>query len=202
MLSTGNIHIYIQTSIKWTIQKIVWHCIWVVVVVQSLSCVWLFVTPRTGTHQAPLSMRFPRQESWSGLPFPSPRGLPDPGIEPVSPVLAGGFFTAEPPGKSIWVVTGQWFWTEREERFYTYPRNFPGGSDAKESACSAGDIGLIPGLGRSPVKGNAYPFQYSCLENPMDRGAWWATTACGVAESENNWAHTYTWDIWPCLETF
>ena len=109
---------------------------------------------------------------------------------------------AEPPGKSIWVVTGQWFWTEREERFYTYPRNFPGGSDAKESACSAGDIGLIPGLGRSPVKGNAYPFQYSCLENPMDRGAWWATTACGVAESENNWAHTYTWDIWPRLETF
>ena len=44
-------------------------------------------------------MGFPRQEYWSGLPFPSPEDLPDPGIEPVSPALAGGFFTAEPPGK-------------------------------------------------------------------------------------------------------
>ena len=50
--------------------------------------------------QAPLSMRFPRQEYWSGLPFPSPRDLLDPGIKPMSPALAGGFFTTEPPGKS------------------------------------------------------------------------------------------------------
>ena len=51
--------------------------------------------------QAPLSMVFSRQEYWSGLPFPSPRDLPDPGIKPVSPVLAGGFFTTEPPGKQL-----------------------------------------------------------------------------------------------------
>ena len=50
-----------------------------------------------------------------------------------------------------------------------------GGSDGKESACNAGDLGLIPGLGRCPGEGNGYPLQYSCLENPMDRGAWWAT---------------------------
>ena len=53
----------------------------------------------------------------------------------------------------------------------------------KESACNAGDPGLIPGLGRSPGEGNGNPLQYSCLENPMDRGAWWATV-CRVAESD------------------
>ena len=51
--------------------------------------------------QAPLSMQFPRQESWSGLPFPSPGDFPHPGIEPLSPALAGGFSIAEPPGKPI-----------------------------------------------------------------------------------------------------
>ena len=50
---------------------------------------------------------------------------------------------------------------------------FPGGSDGKESACSAGDQGLIPGWGRSPREGNGYPLQYSCLENSMEGEAWW-----------------------------
>ena len=49
------------------------------------------------------------------------------------------------------------------------------GSDGKEFACNAGDPGSIPGSGRSPGEGNGYPVQYSCLENRMDRGAWWAT---------------------------
>ena len=52
---------------------------------------------------------------------------------------------------------------------------FPGGSDGKEFVCNAGGPGSIPGLGRSPGEGNGNPFQYSCLENSMDRGAWWAT---------------------------
>ena len=52
---------------------------------------------------------------------------------------------------------------------------FPGGSESKESVCNAGDLGLISGLGRSPGEGNGYPLQYSCLENSMDKGAWWAT---------------------------
>ena len=51
---------------------------------------------------------------------------------------------------------------------------FSGGSNDKESACSAGDLVLIPGSGRSPGEGNGYPLQYSCLENPMDRQAWQA----------------------------
>ena len=51
---------------------------------------------------------------------------------------------------------------------------FPGGSDGKESACNEGDLGLISGSGRSPGEGNGNPLQCSCLENPMDGGAWWA----------------------------
>ena len=59
---------------------------------------------------------------------------------------------------------------------------FPGGSEVKESACNAGDLGSIPGPGSSLGEGNGNPLQYSCLENPMDRGAWWATVH-GVAKS-------------------
>ena len=60
---------------------------------------------------------------------------------------------------------------------------FPGGSDGKESACNAGDPGSNPGSGRSPGEGNGYPFQYSCLENSMDREAWQATVH-GVEKSQ------------------
>ena len=60
---------------------------------------------------------------------------------------------------------------------------FPGGSDGKESVCNAGDLGSIPGLGRSPGGGYGNALQYSCLENPMDRGAWQATIH-GVAKSQ------------------
>ena len=59
------------------------------------------VTPWTVACQAPQSMGFPKQEYWSGLPFSSPGDLPDPGIKPASPALAGGFFTTEPPGKPM-----------------------------------------------------------------------------------------------------
>ena len=61
---------------------------------------------------------------------------------------------------------------------------FPGGSEVKVSACNAGDVGSIPGWGRSPGEGNGNPLQYSCLENPMDGGAWWATLVHGVAKSQ------------------
>ena len=61
-------------------------------------------------------------------------------------------------------------------------RGFPGGSDGKESALNAGDPHSIPGSERFPGEGNGCPLQYSCLENPMDRGAWRATVH-GVAES-------------------
>ena len=71
---------------------------------------------------------------------------------------------------------------------------FPGGSDGKESAVSAGDTGgtgPIPEPGKSPREGNGHPLQYSCLENPMDRGAWWATVH-GVAKSRRRLSDYYT----------
>ena len=61
-------------------------------------------------------------------------------------------------------------------------RGFPGGSDGKESACNVGNLGSIPGSGRSPGEGHSNPLQYSCLENPMERGAWRATVH-GVTKS-------------------
>ena len=67
-------------------------------------------------------------------------------------------------------------------RHLSNPHCFLDGSDSKESACNAGDLGLIPGLGRSPGGGHGKPLQFSCLENPVDRGAWWATVH-GVAKS-------------------
>ena len=70
---------------------------------------------------------------------------------------------------------------------------FPGGSVVKNLPANAGDLGLIPGLGRSPGEGNVNPLQYFCLGNPMDRGAWWATVH-GVAKRQiqlSNWAYTH-----------
>ena len=62
-------------------------------------------------------------------------------------------------------------------------KGFPGGSVVKNLPANAGDVGLIAFLGRSPGEGNGNPLQYSCLENPMDRGAWWAT----VHEVARSW---------------
>ena len=63
-----------------------------------------------------------------------------------------------------------------------YQMGFPGGSDGKESACNAGNPGLILGSGRCPGEVNGHPLHYSCLENPKDKGAWWAIVH-GVAKS-------------------
>ena len=71
-------------------------------------------------------------------------------------------------------------WTRLSD--FHFHLGFPGGSDSKESSCNAGDLGLIPGLGRFPGEGNGYPLQDSGLENSMDRGACQATVN-GVAKS-------------------
>ena len=70
--------------------------------VKSFSRVRLFVTPWTVAYQAPQSMEFSRQEYWSGLPFPSPQDLPDPGIEPKSPALRADALLSQPSGKLSW----------------------------------------------------------------------------------------------------
>ena len=66
--------------------------------------------------------------------------------------------------------------------FPWWEEGFPGGSDGEESACSVGDLGSIPGPGRSPGEGNGNPLHYSCLENPTDGGTWQATVY-GVTKS-------------------
>ena len=71
--------------------------------VKSLSCVQLFVTPWTVAYQAPPSMGFSRQEYWSGLPFPSPEDIPDPGIEPGFPTLQADSLPSELTGKPFWM---------------------------------------------------------------------------------------------------
>ena len=74
-------------------------------------------------------------------------------------------------------------------KFYTFKifstlTSFPGGSDSKESACSAGNLSLIPGLGRSPGGGHGNPFQYSCLENPQGQRSLVGYSLCGCKESD------------------
>ena len=72
--------------------------------VKLLRCVRFFVTPWAVAYQAPPSMGFSRQEYWSGLPFPSPGDLPNPGIKPRSPALQADALPSEPPGKSSWTM--------------------------------------------------------------------------------------------------
>ena len=72
--------------------------------------------------------------------------------------------------------------------------NFIGGSDGKKSACNAGDLDLIPRSGRSPGEGNSYPLQYSCLENPIDRGAWWTLVhRISKLDMTERLTHTHTY---------
>ena len=95
-----------------------------------------------------------------------------PEIEPMSPSLADGFLIAGPPGKTVNLL----LFLRKASQVVLVVKNLP---------ANAGDIrdpGLIPGLGRSSREGQCNPLQYSCLENPIDRGAWWATIH-GVAKS-------------------
>ena len=71
-------------------------------------------------------------------------------------------------------ITGSFIGLPTNSTTPLYREGFPGGSDGKEPACSAEDLSSVPGLGRSPGEGNGNPLQYSCLENPRERGAWWA----------------------------
>ena len=154
------------------------------------------MTPWTVAHHAPLSMGFPRQEYWSGLLFPSLGDLPDPGIELMFPALAGGFFMAEPVNSkrlhfqtpSHWEL-GFSAWTLAGRQSSAYSRDLSScplvAQLVKNLPANAGDVVSIPGSGRSPREGHGNPLQYSCLGNPMDRGAWWATVH-GVAEESDS----------------
>ena len=79
---------------------------------------------------------------------------------------------AEEPEFKLPTSTGLWKKQESSKKTSTSALDFPGGSDSKASAYNAGDPDSIPGSGKSPGEGNGNPLQYSCMENPMDRGAW------------------------------
>ena len=119
----------------------------------SFSHVQLFATPWTVAHKALLFRRFPRQEYWSGLPCPPPGELPNPGIEPTFPAASA-------------LQMGSLLLVSMVAQLVKNP---------PASARELRALGFIPGLGRSPGEGHGNPLQYSCLENPMDRGAWRAT---------------------------
>ena len=128
---------------------------------ESVSCVWLFATPWTVACQTPLSMKFSKQEYWSGLPCPSPGDLPDPGIKPRSPVLQADSLLPESPGKTKWMSKGKhkkrkqisiilsWFsllkiwWTNSEES-KLFCQDFPAGPVVMSPSCNAGNMASIP----------------------------------------------------------
>ena len=105
------------------------------------------------------------------------RGLPHPGIEPESLALQADSLPTEPPGKPYISI-------DLNICIYVYINiGFPSDSVGKETTCNAGDSGSISGCRRSPGEGNGSPLEYSCLENPMDRGAW-QVTVHGVSKSQ------------------
>ena len=117
----------------------------------------------------PLSMGFSRQEYWSGLPCPPPGDLPNPGIKPKSPALAGRFFTTEPPGKPLLFLS-----------ILKTSLDFPDSSVGKEPACNAGDPSSLPRSGSSTGEGIGYPLQYS-----------WASLVAQLAKNL-----PATWETW------
>ena len=99
----------------------------------SVVCVWLFATPWTIAHQAPLSMKFSRQEYWHGVPFPTLGDLPDPGIAPeslASPALAGRFFTTSATWEAPRYKHGHMYLY-----IHPYTMDFLSGLDCKECTC-------------------------------------------------------------------
>ena len=103
---------------------------------------------------------------------------------------------------SISVFFNESFLHIRLPNYWSFSFSFPGGSEVKASACNVGDPGSIPGSGRSPGEGNSNPLQYSCLENPMDGGGWWATVH-GVAKSRtrlSDFTFTFSFSIIPSNE--
>ena len=141
-------------------------------------------------HQAPPPLGFSRQEHWSGLPFPSPMhesekwkwsslvvsdSLQPHRLQPTRLLCPWDF-----PGKILYSIPYVYWFLWSSLQLY---EGFPCGSASKESTCNAGDPGSISVSGRSPGEGHGNLLQYSCLEKPMDRGAWW-TIVYEVAESE------------------
>ena len=140
--------------------------------VHAQSCLTL-CNPVDCSPPGSLSMEFSRQEYWSGLPFPSPGDLPDPGIKPRSPTLQADSLTSEPPGKPTYLLPQG---KSLQLSMATLGFGLPQWLSGKESP--AMQETLVQFLGwEDPLKDGmaTHPLQYSCLENPHGQGAWWAT---------------------------
>ena len=130
-----------------------------------------FVTPWTVAHQSPLSMRFPRQDYWSGLPFPSPGHLPNTGITPASPALGGRFFffNQEPPGKTpgnLWVP---WIVSSIPELPATFPGSQCGTPPRADHVSTHLSVGWVhAGLGQVP-----WPISGECIQDRKIAGLFW-----------------------------
>ena len=150
---------------------------------KSLGHVWLFVTPWTVAHQAPQSTEFCRQEYWSGLLFPSPGDLPNPGIEPGSPALQADALLSEPPEKP-WVPNNWCFWTVVLEKTLESPLDC---NDIKPVNTKENQLWIF--TGRIDVEAGASvlcpPDMSSWLigEDP-DTGKGWRQKKKGAAEDE------------------
>ena len=135
-------------------------------------------------HACPLSFLFRGTYSWllccvqSPLTLGNPMGCSPPSCSVHGILQAGILEWVAVSYSNLLLVSHKYLKLWKK----IYQLGFPGGSDSKESACDAGDPGLIPGLGRSPGEGNGNPLQYPCLENAMDRGDWRAVVH-GVTKS-------------------
>ena len=133
-------------------------------------------------------MGLSRQEYWSGLPFPPPGYLPNPGIEPACSALQANSLPSEPPGKLPSSTIVQMYFTKADPKpcaksLTVFNKQQLSNKQTVKNLLAMWETGLIPGSGRSPGGGHGNPLQYSCLGNPMDRGAWWAIVD-GVAKSQ------------------
>ena len=168
---------------------------------KSLSHVWLFATPWTVARQAPLSMEILQARILEWVPVPFSRGSSQPRDPTYVPHIAGGFFTLwATRGKCASVLMVYGLYIGRVSQVALAVKNPPASAGDTRAADS------FPGSGRFPGGRHGSPLQYSCLENPMDRGAWWATVH-GVAEDQTrlqwlyvyiHWLVTYMWK-WVCL---
>ena len=125
-------------------------------------------------------MEFFRQEYWSELPCPPPGDLPNPVVEPtslMSPTLASRCFTTSATLEAQNV-------TQFDFRQLKNNHGAPDGAIVKNLPANTADTSLIPGSRRSPGGGNGNPLQYSCLENPMERGTWQDTSSWGHQQSD------------------
>ena len=147
------------------------------------------VTPWTVAYQAPPSMGFSRQEYWSGLPFLFPGESSWPRDQTRVSHIGDRRF-------NLWATRDIPTMWENMPTRWPYG-GFPGGTEVKTSAYNVGDLGSIPGSGRSHGEGNGNPLQYSCLENPMDRGALWAIVH-GSQRVGHNWATSLSDDLIRC----